>query len=158
MIDMNHFLQVTMGQLRYYLFDLKRLNCIFVILATIDIKLSACSALDHRILITVKEFFYRMCYVFIHNEEYLNMQGKNYTVERLMPTPYNLSINADIWSTNTDQKLQILEQILMLFNPSLEIQTTDNFVDWTSLSVVNLENITFSIFCHCVCYTLFPFK
>ena len=79
-----------------------------------------------------------------NNEEYLNMQGKNYTVERLMPTPYNLSINADIWSTNTDQKLQILEQILMLFNPSLEIQTTDNFVDWTSLSVVNLENITFS--------------
>jgi hypothetical protein len=79
-----------------------------------------------------------------NNEEYLNMQGKNYTVERLMPTPYNLSVNADIWSTNTDQKLQILEQILMLFNPSLEIQTTDNFVDWTSLSVVNLENITFS--------------
>ena len=32
----------------------------------------------------------------------------------------------------------------MLFNPSLEIQTTDNFVDWASLSVVNLENITWS--------------
>ena len=27
----------------------------------------------------------------------------------------------------------------MLFNPSLEIQTTDNYIDWTSLSVVNLE-------------------
>jgi len=79
-----------------------------------------------------------------NNEEYLNYQGKNYTVERLMPTPYKLSVNADLWSTNTDQKLQILEQILMLFNPSLEIQTTDNYVDWTSLSVVNLENITFS--------------
>jgi hypothetical protein len=37
-----------------------------------------------------------------------------------------------------------MEQVLMLFNPSLEIQTTDNYVDWTSLSVVNLENITFS--------------
>ena len=32
----------------------------------------------------------------------------------------------------------------MLFNPSLEIQTTDNYVDWTSLSVVDLEGITFS--------------
>jgi len=32
----------------------------------------------------------------------------------------------------------------MLFNPSLEIQTTDNYIDWTSLSVVNLENLTFS--------------
>ena len=76
--------------------------------------------------------------------EYLNKEGKNYTVERLMPTPYTLTVNVDIWSSNTDQKLQILEQILMLFNPSLEIQTTDNYIDWTSLSVVNLENLTFS--------------
>lgn len=77
-------------------------------------------------------------------KEYLNEAGKNYTVERLMPTPYMLGVNCDIWSTNTDQKLQILEQILMLFNPSLEIQTTDNYIDWTSLSVVNLETINFS--------------
>ena len=77
-------------------------------------------------------------------KEYLNTQGKNYTVERLMPTPYILNVNVDVWSTNTDQKLQILEQILMLFNPSLEIQTTDNYVDWTSLSVVNLTSTQFS--------------
>jgi hypothetical protein len=61
-----------------------------------------------------------------------------------MPTPYTLTVNVDIWSTNTDQKLQILEQILMLFNPSLERQTSDNYIDWTSLSVVNLDGITFS--------------
>jgi len=77
-------------------------------------------------------------------QEYLNTEGKNYTVERLMPTPYLLSVNVDIWSSNTDQKLQILEQILMLFNPSLEIQTTDNYIDWTSLSVVSLTGLTFS--------------
>ena len=77
-------------------------------------------------------------------KEYLNAKGKNYTVERLMPTPYNLTLNVDVWSTNTDQKLQIMEQIMMLFNPSLEIQTTDNYVDWTSLSVLNLENVNFS--------------
>ena len=75
---------------------------------------------------------------------YLNKQGKNYTVERLMPTPYQLSVNVDIWSTNTEQKLQILEQVLVLFNPSLEIQTTDNYIDWTSLTVVNLEGINFT--------------
>lgn len=76
--------------------------------------------------------------------EYLNTEGKNYTVERLMPTPYTLSFNVDIWSSNTDQKLQILEQLLVLFNPSLEIQTTDNYVDWTSLTTVNLSNINWS--------------
>jgi len=75
---------------------------------------------------------------------YTQNQGDNYTVERLMPTPYKLTIKADIWSTNTDQKLQIMEQIMMLFNPSLEIQTTDNFIDWTSLSVVELTDIVFS--------------
>jgi hypothetical protein len=71
-------------------------------------------------------------------------QGNAYTVERLMPTPYKLSVKADIWSTNTDQKLQILEQIMMLFNPSLELQTTDNYVDWTSISVLEISNIQFS--------------
>lgn len=76
--------------------------------------------------------------------EYTSKQGKNYTIERLMPSPYTLSVNVDIWSSNTDQKLQIIEQILTLFNPSLEIQTTDNYVDWTSLTVVNLESINIS--------------
>jgi hypothetical protein len=79
-----------------------------------------------------------------NNEEYLNTQGKNYTVERLMPSPYILRLQADIWAANTEQKLQILEQILVLFNPSFEIQTTDNYLDWTSLSVVNLDGVTFS--------------
>ena len=38
------------------------------------------------------------------NNEYLNTQGKNYTVERIMPSPYTLQVNVDIWSTNTGIK------------------------------------------------------
>lgn len=76
--------------------------------------------------------------------QYTTEQGTSYTVERLMPTPYLLNIKADIWTTNTEQKLQIMEQILVLFNPSFEIQTTDNFVDWTSLTTVYLNDIVFS--------------
>lgn len=76
--------------------------------------------------------------------EYFDQEGKNYTVERLMPAPYKLTVNTDIWTSNLNQKLQILEQILMLFNPSLELQSNDNYFDWTSLTVVNLENITWS--------------
>ena len=71
---------------------------------------------------------------------YLNTQGANYTVERLMPTPYLFTFNADIWTTNTDQKFQLWEQITMLFNPSLELQMTDNYLDWTSLSVLELSD------------------
>jgi len=76
--------------------------------------------------------------------EYTSSQGHQYTVERLMPTPYKASFKVDIWSSSTDQKLQILEQILVLFNPSLDIQTTDNYIDWTSLSTVDLTQLTFS--------------
>jgi hypothetical protein len=76
--------------------------------------------------------------------DYLNVQGGNYTVERLMPTPFKLTMKADIWTSNTDQKLQLLEQILVLFNPSLELQTTDNYIDWTSLSAMYLTSTNFS--------------
>jgi hypothetical protein len=76
--------------------------------------------------------------------EYQNVQGAGYTVERLMPTPFKLSMKADIWTSGTDQKLQILEQILVLFNPSLELQTTDNYLDWTSITVLNLVSTNFS--------------
>lgn len=75
---------------------------------------------------------------------YTDIQGRQYTIERLMPTPYRMTVNLDIWSTNTDMKLQLLEQILMLFNPSLDIQTTDNYLDWTSLTTVMLESVNFS--------------
>lgn len=75
---------------------------------------------------------------------YTTGQGRNYTVERLMPTPYKLTLKVDIWSANTEQKLQILEQILVLFNPALELQTTDNYIDWTSLSVLNLGSVNWS--------------
>ena len=79
-----------------------------------------------------------------NNGNYTDEQGRQYTVERLMPTPYRLTINVDVWSTNTDMKLQIMEQILMLFNPSLDIQTTDNYLDWTSLTTVMLDSVNFS--------------
>ena len=78
-----------------------------------------------------------------NGHEYLNVQGENYTVERIMPSPYMATFNADIWTTNTEQKLQLWEQIAVLFNPALEIQTTDNFLDWTSLSYLELTTQQF---------------
>ena len=69
---------------------------------------------------------------------YDTTQGNAFTIERYMPAPYKLSINLDIWTSNTNQKFQLLEQISPLFNPALEIQSTDNFLDWTSLSIVEL--------------------
>jgi len=75
---------------------------------------------------------------------YTNQLGAGYTVEKVMPSPFRLEVTADIWTTNTDQKLQIMEQILYLFNPDFEIQKSDNYIDWTSLSYVELTGTTFS--------------
>ena len=77
-------------------------------------------------------------------ESYETTQGNAFTVERLMPVPFKLTIQLDIWTSNTNQKLQLLEQILTLFNPSLEIQSTDNYIDWTSLSVMYLDRTVWS--------------
>ena len=76
--------------------------------------------------------------------EYTQQQGQAYTVERQMPTPYRLNMNVDIWTSNTETKLQLLEQILTLFNPDMEIQSTDNYIDWTSLSYVELTGQSFT--------------
>lgn len=77
-------------------------------------------------------------------ETYETTQGNAFTVERLMPVPYNMSISLDIWTSNTNQKFQLFEQISTLFNPALEIQSTDAYLDWTSLSVVNLDDVVWT--------------
>jgi hypothetical protein len=72
--------------------------------------------------------------------DYLDRPGDSYSVDRLMPVPYKLSVKADIWTSNTEQKLQLWEQMATLFNPSIELQSTDNFIDWGSLTAVELKN------------------
>ena len=75
---------------------------------------------------------------------YETTQGNAFSIDRLMPVPFELTVKLDIWTSNTNQKMQLLEQILVLFNPSLEIQSTDSFLDWTSLSVLYLDNVNWS--------------
>ncbi len=77
-------------------------------------------------------------------QSYETTQGQAFTVERLMPVPYTLRLTVDLWTTNYQQKLEIMEQLGVLFNPSLEIQSTDNYIDWTSLTVVYQDGLTFS--------------
>lgn len=75
---------------------------------------------------------------------YDQIQGQAFTIERMMPTPYLLRLNLDLWTTNYNQKLEFVEQVGPLFNPGLEIQSTDNFLDWTSLSIVLQDGTTWT--------------
>jgi len=60
---------------------------------------------------------------------------------RSIPTPYMLTMELHMFASNTDQHLQMLEQILMLFNPDLMIQSNDSEWDWTSITRVTLTDV-----------------
>lgn len=62
-------------------------------------------------------------------------------VRRLMPVPYNMAMELSIYASNTQQIHQILEQILVIFDPSVQIQTTDANFDWTKITMVELTGI-----------------
>lgn len=60
---------------------------------------------------------------------------------RLMPIPYIMSTELSIYASNTQQMHQILEQLLMLFDPILQIQTSDASMDWTKITTVELTGL-----------------
>lgn len=62
-------------------------------------------------------------------------------VKRAMPVPYNMTLELSIWASNTQQMHQILEQILVLFNPDIQIQKSDGPFDWTKITKVELTDI-----------------
>lgn len=63
-------------------------------------------------------------------------------VHQRAPVPYKMQVQVGIYTSNTDQHFQILEQILMLFEPQLTIQTSDAPFDWTRLTTVKLTNVS----------------
>jgi len=76
---------------------------------------------------------------------YTNEIGNRYTVDRLMPVPYDLTMQVDIWTNNLDIKEQLVEQILVLYNPSIDVQTSVNPIDWTVLTIIEMQdNINWS--------------
>lgn len=62
-------------------------------------------------------------------------------VKRVMPTPFDMSLELSIYVSNTMQLHQILEQILPLFNPDLQIQKSDGPFDWTRITNITLSDI-----------------
>lgn len=65
----------------------------------------------------------------------------NKAVSKLMATPYIANVDLSIWASNQQQMFQIMEQILLIFNPRLSIQTTEDIHDWSYLTNVELIGI-----------------
>ncbi len=63
-------------------------------------------------------------------------------VKRAVPIPYDTTVELSIYASNTDQMHQILEQVLVLFNPDIQIQKSDGEFDWTRITRVELQDIS----------------
>lgn len=75
---------------------------------------------------------------------YLNQPGPDYSVERYMSAPFLVTMRVDIWTTNELQKQMVLEQLLPLKVPSLDLYTSENWLHWSALQVMRLTNIQYS--------------
>jgi hypothetical protein len=64
-------------------------------------------------------------------------------VHQYMPIPYMTTLDLSIYTSNLSSHFQILEQILVLFDPILQIQTSDGAFDWGKITTVELRDITF---------------
>lgn len=62
-------------------------------------------------------------------------------VKRLKPLPYNLSFSVTAFASNSNQMFQIIEQILILFDPFLQFQTSDVYGDWTKIVDAELTSV-----------------
>ena len=80
----------------------------------------------------------------MENGEYTNEPGNKISIDRYMPVPYNMDLTLDVWTSNTSTKLQILEQILSLFNPALQLQQNSNHFDWSSIFELELTEVNWT--------------
>lgn len=75
---------------------------------------------------------------------YTSNRGAAYYIKRFNPINIPIKFKLNIWTSNLEHKLQIFEQLRMIFNPSIDIQESTNFLDITSLSSVELTDWNWS--------------
>lgn len=69
---------------------------------------------------------------------YTNQVEGYYEVERFNPVPWKVTFEVDVFATSSTAKMELFEQIAVLFSPSIPIQMSTNPNDWTSWSYVEL--------------------
>lgn len=79
-----------------------------------------------------------------HNENVTRTRetdGVKVVNRKLMGTPYRVNVDLSIWTSNNSQMMQLLEQILLIFNPRLTMQISENLIDWGAITEVELLSI-----------------
>lgn len=63
-------------------------------------------------------------------------------IHQRRPFPFELTIELNLYASNTDQHFQMLEQILLVFDPMLQIQTSDGLFDLGRMTHVELTGVS----------------
>jgi hypothetical protein len=77
-------------------------------------------------------------------QQYTSNLGNTYSLQRIMAVPFNIEMQVDIWTSNQLQLDQLLEQILVMFNPAIELNSDTNVFDWSALTYVELTDIQYN--------------
>ena len=78
----------------------------------------------------------------IGNYEY--KEGNSYNITRLNPLPLGIEFKLFILTSMQDQKFQLFEQIRSIFSPTLELQTSENPLDWSRITAITLTGLNWS--------------
>ena len=62
-------------------------------------------------------------------------------IEQKQPIPYNFVFDVTFMASNLQHDFQVVEQILTLFDPILQIQTSDSRYDPTAITTITLNNV-----------------
>lgn len=77
-------------------------------------------------------------------DNYVYDKGNSYNITRLNPIPLGLEFKLHILTSMQDHKLQLFEQIRTLFTPTLELQFSENPLDWNRVTAITLTNLSWS--------------
>lgn len=64
-------------------------------------------------------------------------------IHQLMPVPYTMTVDVTLYSSNIDSHWQVLEQLFVLFNPSVQIQISDSNFDWQRITKVEMIDVSY---------------
>lgn len=75
---------------------------------------------------------------------YVYEPGNSYNITRLNPLPIGLEFKLFVLTSMLDHKLQLFEQMRTLFSPTLEIQTSENPIDWSRVTAITLTQLNWT--------------
>jgi hypothetical protein len=70
--------------------------------------------------------------------------GNSYNITRLNPLPLGIIFKLYILTSMQEHKFQLFEQIRSIFSPTLELQTSENPLDWSRVTAITLTGLNWS--------------